>query len=139
VLAQRGESHYCIEMEEDKADALPIRENVPTRRSQRSLEAAAAFNDASLDTPHASDTGDAEANEDDAEEDEDEEEDAEQEVSELMDTLIDRVECRWTVVDEGSCGLFPQEGLCLIGLKIVVPPEYKGKRKIAWLVCNSGR
>jgi len=103
-------------------------EELPTRRSQRALVAAAVASESGLGSSRASDNGDAEANEDDAEEDEDEEEDAEQEVSELMDTLIDRVECRWTVVDEGSCRLFPQEGLCLIGLKIVVPPEYKGKR-----------
>lgn len=104
-------------------------EELPTRRSQRPLEAAAVASESALGSSHASDIRDAQANEDDAEEDDDEEEDAEQEVSELMDTLIDRVECRWTVVDEGSCRLFPQEGLCLVGLKIVVPPEYKGKRQ----------
>ena len=122
------------EMDQNEAEALPSQEKAPIRRSGRTPIAAAAARIAAVVPSRANNDEDNEA-EDDAEDDaEDEEENAEaedeeHEISELMNTLVDRVECRWTVVDEGACGLFPQEGLCLVGLKIIVPPEYKGNRK----------
>ena len=80
-----------------------------------------------------------------AEECSDEEpEDEATELRELMATLMDRVECRWTVVDEGAPAAFPAEGLCWVNLRIIFEGEYKGEADVpkvvlwpAWLVAES--
>lgn len=77
----------------------------------------------------------AEDVEDEAEEEEEEEDEA-TELRELIETLLERVESRWSVADDGDPGAFPKEGLCFVALRLEAPPKYKGEsaevRVVLW-------
>jgi hypothetical protein len=115
---------------EERGEEL-VTEQQPQRRSTRSSGPL-------VDSPRGDDDIDDE-DEDEEEEEEEEEhivEDEEKVIRDMVDTLLGRVEGRWSIVDEGKPFDFPAEGLCYVPLQLTTPPKYKGEldevRNIMW-------